>query len=105
MKKLVFVLGVMTLLSTSSFSYDRGDTVYTCHWNQDGFLWLGGRYHACEHMILEKIGSRYRIESLESCQGYYSGEKNLISSDSLFSSSAIKYSKWGNTCKSDYIAK
>lgn len=68
-------------------------------------MWLGGRYHACTHMILEKIGSRYRIESLGSCQGYYSGDTRLISGNSLFSSSAIKFSNWGNQCKSEYISK
>ena len=105
MKKLIWAFALVALSGNFLYGYERGDTVYTCHWNQDGFMWLGGRYHACTHIVLEKIGSRYRIESLNSCQGYSSGERRLVSGNSLFSSSSIKFSKWGNQCKSEDIAK
>ncbi len=105
MKKFVFGFLAFVAMNISANAFERGDTVYTCHWNQDGFMWLGGRYHACTHIILEKIGSRYRIESLSNCQGYSSGETKLIEENSLFESSAIDFSDWGNQCKSEYISK
>ncbi len=92
MKNFLLVLSVVSTLfiSSTSFAYDRGDTVYTCHWNQDGFLWLGGRYHACKAIITEKIGSgNYRIEYLSNCQGYSSGESKITTGGGLFDRSSI----------------
>ena len=53
MKNFLLIVIAFGALTTSVSALERGDTVYTCHWNQDGFMWLGGRYHACTHIILE----------------------------------------------------
>lgn len=97
----------MGLLATESFALSRGDMVYTCHY-RPGFMWTsaGRVYDACEYVILEKVGSRYRVELLDnSCQGNNRGDVRLVSGSSLFTSDAIKYSSWGNKCKASYIAK
>ena len=104
MKKIFFAIIAFASLLTFVYAYDRGDTVYTCHYHQDGWMWTSGSYTACEYVILEEIGnSRYRIEALDQCEGHYEGDTRIVSSNSLFSSSAIKFSKWGNKCKADYI--
>lgn len=105
MKKLLIGLIVLSSVVTFSYAYEKGDTVYTCHWEQDGFMWLGGHEYGCPYVILEKLGSRYRVEALESyCDtGYNEGDTRIIDSTYLFSQDAVQDNgHWHKECKEEY---
>lgn len=105
MKKMLFGLVTLSAIITFAFAYSKGDTVYTCHWEQDGWMWLGGHEYACPYIVLEKLGSRYRVEALEDyCDtGVSEGDVKIMDSGYLFSPDAVEDNgHWHKECKAEY---
>ena len=97
--KFLTLVGMLFVFSVTSYAESRGDTVYTCHWHRDGWMWTSGSYTACTYIVLEEVGSNnYRIEALDSCEGHYKGDTQITEGKYLFSASSIKFSRWGNKC-------
>ena len=102
--KLIFITLLIGSFSVQAESV--GDTVYTCHYHRDGWMWTSGSYTGCEAIVTEKIGSRkFRIEYIRRCENFSEGQSKITSSNALFPPAAIKDNGWGIKCKSDWVSK
>lgn len=106
MKKIgASIIAVILTFATVASAQQRGDTVYTCHYHRTGFMWTSGSYEGCRAVVLERLGSQYRIEYTGGfCVDYNEGHRRVVSSGEIFLPYQVKTGSWGpNICDKKYI--
>lgn len=77
----------LTLAPSVAQALQRGDTGYICYTRHSGFLWAR-QEHSCQFVVLEVLGSRYRVEFLEHCPAHRRsrGDRQLLERQYVFTS-------------------
>lgn len=84
-------------------AYAVGDTVFTCKYHQDGFMWTSGSYTGCKAIVTQVLGSSFRIEYTQDCDGNYRNQPRILDASYLVPWSGVEKTGWRYTCKASWF--